>query len=88
MGACGMGLGIVGVAQGTFAAEAIGAMIGLFLITILLGYHPPRRFRTLFSFEAFKTLTVINFDIMVRSFVLLAAFACSRASAQALERIN
>lgn len=69
------GLGIAGVAHGTLAAEMLGALSGLAIIYGILGYRLPVSRHHFLSLEAFKRLTKMNSDIMVRSFVLLAAFA-------------
>jgi MATE family multidrug resistance protein len=70
-----LGYGIAGVAWATVASELVAALAGLAICRGLLDpAHRPSRTQVL-RLDAFRRLVRLNADIMVRSFVLLGAFA-------------
>lgn len=70
-----LGYGIAGVAWATLAAEALACMTGLALCWSMMDPDSlPSRARIV-SMAAWKRLVNLNADIMVRSFVLVFAFA-------------
>lgn len=69
------GLGLEGVAMGTVAAEAVGAVFGFIIVGKVVGIHRNLSAHAIFQWPAFKNLIQINSDIMIRSFALLMAFA-------------
>ncbi|MCV0395939.1 MAG: MATE family efflux transporter [Rhizobiaceae bacterium] len=70
-----LGWGIAGVAWGTVIAETLGAIVGLVIIVVRFGRlgRVPRAMLT--DLTAFRRMAAVNRDIMIRSFVLLGAFA-------------
>ncbi len=75
--ALGLGLhwGVAGVAWGTMVGETVGALVGLAIV--MRGFSPadrPPRAEIL-SRQAIGALFALNRDILIRSFVLLIAFA-------------
>ena len=73
----GLGLewGIAGVAWGTFAGETIGIFAG-FLIVVTRFERADRPSRAeIFARERLRALFSLNRDIMIRTFVLIGAFA-------------
>lgn len=70
-----LGYGIEGVAWATVIAELVASVVGLLLCRALMDVrHRPSRARIAHR-SAWKRLFNLNGDIMVRSFVLLFAFA-------------
>lgn len=71
----GLGLGVAGVGWAAVIAEAVTAIVGL---TVCIGLMDrtarPGRLRIL-NAAAFRRMLSVNGDIMIRSFVLLFAFA-------------
>lgn len=78
----GAGWGVAGIAAAGVGAEALALAVGLLFVALDgRGAAWPARAR-IFSAEAFRAMAAINRDIMIRSFVLLGAFAFfSRQSA-------
>ena len=70
-----MGWGVAGVAWATVVAEAVAACIGLTLLILRFRRLPPLAPGALRNVAALKTMFALNRDIMIRSFVLLGAFA-------------
>ncbi|MEO3386324.1 MATE family efflux transporter [Mesorhizobium sp. CAU 1741] len=70
-----MGWGIAGVAWATVGAEAMAATIGVSVLVLRFRRLPPLPEGALRNIEALKTMFALNRDIMIRSFVLLGAFA-------------
>lgn len=70
-----LGLGFIGVAWGTVAAETTGAAAGVLVAWPLLRARPqPARARVL-AWPRFRALFLLNRDIMIRSLALIFAFA-------------
>ena len=70
-----MGLGLEGVAWGTVCGEFAGAALGMALLLRrfgMAGFVPLVR---VFDWPALGAMMVLNRDIMIRTFVLLGAFA-------------
>jgi len=66
--------GVAGVAWGTMVGETVGAVVGLLIV--LRGFdraHRPTR-TEIFSRHRLAELFALNRDILIRTFVLLAAF--------------
>ncbi|MBI1621038.1 MATE family efflux transporter [Aquamicrobium sp. cd-1] len=70
-----MGWGIAGVAWATVCAEALAAILGLCVLVARFRRLPPLAKGALRNVEALKVMFALNRDIMIRSFVLLGAFA-------------
>jgi len=70
-----MGWGIAGVAWGTVTGELLGALVGAAIV--LPRFRRGRRLRPgeVFDAAAFRAMMALNRDIMIRTFVLVAAFA-------------
>ncbi len=75
--ALGLGLhwGVAGVAWGTMVGETVGALVGLAIV--MKGFSPAERpiRAEILSRQAIGALFALNRDILIRSFVLLIAFA-------------
>lgn len=71
----GLGWGIAGIAWGTFAGETIGMLAGFLIVVTRFdrAYRPTRA--EIFARERMKALFSLNRDIMIRTFVLIGAFA-------------
>ncbi|WP_026613309.1 MATE family efflux transporter [Ensifer aridi] len=69
-----LGWGVAGVAVGTVAGEAIGALVGFAIVYGRFDKRDAPDWVTIFAGERLKALLGLNRDIMIRSFVLLAAF--------------
>jgi len=69
------GLGVAGAAWGTLAAEAIAAAAGLALAAAKVRGRPLPRAATVFDLAQLRRMMAVNGDMMIRSFVLLFAFA-------------
>lgn len=68
-----LGWGVAGVAWGTMIGETLGAVSGLLIV--LRGFAGARPSRTeIFSRQKLAQLFALNRDILIRTFVLLAAF--------------
>ena len=70
-----LGWGIKGVAWGTVGGELVGAVAGLTLVLMRFRRAPRLNRAELFDVAAIGRMVSVNRDIMIRSFVLLAAFA-------------
>ncbi len=71
----GLGWGLEGVAWGTVIAEAVGFALGIAIVTTRFGRLGPMRPGALRDMGRLKAMLALNRDIMIRSFVLLGAFA-------------
>ncbi|OBZ96679.1 XRE family transcriptional regulator [Pararhizobium polonicum] len=69
-----LGWGVMGVALATVSGEVIGAIVGFAIVYGRFDRTVAPSWATIFSVERLKPLFGLNRDIMVRSFVLLAAF--------------
>lgn len=68
-----LGWGVAGVAWGTMIGETIGAISGLLIVLRgFTGARPPRA--EIFARAKLSQLFALNRDILIRTFVLLAAF--------------
>jgi multidrug resistance protein, MATE family len=68
-----LGWGVAGVAWGTMIGETIGTVAGLLIVLRgFAGARPPRT--EIFSPAKLRQLFALNRDILIRTFVLLAAF--------------
>lgn len=70
-----LGWGLEGVAWGTVLGEAFGFAVGIAVLTTRFGRRGPLRPGALRDMARLKAMLVLNRDIMIRSFALLAAFA-------------
>lgn len=70
-----MGWGVAGVAWATVVAEAIAALAGMAVLLPRFRTMPALPRGALGNVEALKAMFALNRDIMIRSFVLLGAFA-------------
>ncbi|TKT74283.1 MATE family efflux transporter [Aquamicrobium sp. LC103] len=70
-----LGWGIAGVAWGTVIAEVTAALIGLTILVARFRKLPPLARGALANVQALGAMFALNRDIMIRSFVLLGAFA-------------
>ena len=78
-----LGWGVAGVAWGAVGGELIGLLVGLAVLALRFRNSVwPSRVRV-FDTEALLSMMTLNRDIMIRSFVLLAAFALFTASGRA-----
>ncbi len=78
-----LGWGLEGVAWATVIGETLAMAIGLAFVMRRFRRTPPMRRGALRDTVALKAMFVLNRDIMIRSFVLLGAFALlTRAGAQ------
>lgn len=69
-----LGWGVAGVAVGTVAGEVIGAILGFMIVYRRFDRRDAPGRATIFAADRLKALFGLNRDIMIRSFVLLAAF--------------
>lgn len=69
-----LGWGVMGVALATVTGEIIGAVVGFAVVFARFDRSVAPSWATVFSPERLKPLFGLNRDIMIRSFVLLAAF--------------
>ncbi|MDQ0455277.1 MATE family efflux transporter [Rhizobium paknamense] len=69
-----LGWGVRGVAWGAFAGEATALVAGLTLIFAKRGGQPLPSLPTLLDRQELRRLFTLNRDILIRSFVLVAAF--------------
>ena len=69
----GLGLGVAGVAWAAFIAEAVTAAIGI--VVTLWMMSGPLDWPGILDPTAFRRMLTVNGDIMIRSFILLFAFA-------------
>lgn len=69
------GWGILGVAWAAVFAEALAAATGLLLLVLRFRRLPPLAKGALRNIAALKVMFALNRDIMIRSFVLVGAFA-------------
>lgn len=69
-----LGWGVMGVALATVTGEAVGALVGFAIVYARFDRTFAPSWTTIFSTERLKPLFGLNRDIMIRSFVLLAAF--------------
>lgn len=71
----GLGWGIAGIAWGTFIGETVGMLAGLAIVVSRFDRaHRPSRSEVL-ARDRLKALFSLNRDIMIRTFVLIGAFA-------------
>lgn len=70
-----LGWGLEGVAWGTVGGEALAMLIGLVFVVHRFRRMPAMRHGAVTDMTAHKAMFVLNRDIMIRSFVLLGAFA-------------
>ena len=70
-----MGWGVAGVAWATVVAEGAAVVIGMAILVPRFRRLPPLAPSVLRNMEALKVMFALNRDIMIRSFVLLGAFA-------------
>lgn len=70
-----LGWGIEGVAWATVIAEAVAALVGLGIAWHRLSRAGRVSWKSIFDRAALSKLVGVNFDIMIRSFCLLLAFA-------------
>ncbi|MBP1858215.1 MATE family efflux transporter [Rhizobium herbae] len=69
-----LGWGVMGVALATVTGEVVGAIVGFAIVYARFDRTVAPGWATIFSAERLKPLFGLNRDIMIRSFVLLAAF--------------
>lgn len=69
------GWGVEGVAWAAVAGEAAGTLVGLAVLLKRFSRKPLISRARILDGQAFRRLFVLNRDIMIRSFALLAAFA-------------
>lgn len=70
-----LGWGLEGVAWGTVGGEALAMVIGLVFVVRRFRKMPAMRQGAITDLPALKAMFALNRDIMIRSFVLLGAFA-------------
>jgi putative MATE family efflux protein len=70
-----LGWGLEGVAWGTVGGEALAMLIGLVFVVRRFRRMPAIRQGAVTDMVALKAMFALNRDIMIRSFVLLGAFA-------------
>jgi MATE family multidrug resistance protein len=70
-----LGWGVTGVAWGAVGGELIGLVAGVAVLARRFRNSSWPARRRVFDPEALGAMMTLNFDIMIRSFVLLAAFA-------------
>jgi MATE family multidrug resistance protein len=70
-----LGWGVAGVAWGTFGGELAAMLLGMAILLRRFSASPALDRTRLFDRRAFASMIALNRDIMIRSFVLLAAFA-------------
>ncbi|MCX8278984.1 MATE family efflux transporter [Phyllobacterium sp. 0TCS1.6C] len=70
-----LNLGVAGVAWAAVAAETIAAILGIGIVLSGFGRIIPISLRMLLGPPAVKRLMVFNRDILIRTFVLMGAFA-------------
>ena len=70
-----LGWGIAGVAWGTVGGELAGAIAGMAIVLRRFRRLPPLGLARILDLAALSSMFALNRDIMIRSFVLLAAFA-------------
>jgi putative MATE family efflux protein len=70
-----LGWGIAGVAWGTVSGEAVAAVTGVALLALRFRRQATLSRSRLMDVDAVLRMVVLNRDIMIRSFALLAAFA-------------
>lgn len=68
------GLGVAGVAWGTVAGETIGMFAGLALVHRSFGGLKPPPLRVLLERSRLREVFALNRDLLIRTFVLLAAY--------------
>ncbi|KQY23966.1 MATE family efflux transporter [Rhizobium sp. Root482] len=69
-----LGWGVMGVAMATMLGEVVGAIVGFAIVYRRFDRAKAPDLAMIFSTERLKPLFGLNRDIMIRSFVLLAAF--------------
>jgi len=69
-----LGWGVMGVALATVIGEVVGAIVGLVVVVRRFDSAVSPTWATVFERSRLKLLFGLNRDIMIRSFVLLAAF--------------
>ncbi|MEM1040055.1 MAG: MATE family efflux transporter [Pseudomonadota bacterium] len=68
-------MGIAGVAWATVAAQAVAALLGIGIFLHLTRAKPRPNRAQIFDVQRMVRLMVVNRDIMIRSFILMFAFA-------------
>lgn len=71
----GLEWGLAGVAWGTVIAESVAAAAGMVILMGSFRRYPSPRIRSVLNRPAMGRMFTINRDIMIRSFMLLTAFA-------------
>jgi MATE family multidrug resistance protein len=69
-----LGWGVMGVALATVIGETVGALVGFAIVYARFDRSSSLAWKEVFSMARLKPLFGLNRDIMIRSFVLLAAF--------------
>lgn len=70
-----MGWGVAGVAWGTVIGELLGALAGAALVLPRFARGRRLSLAEIADWPAFRTMMAVNRDIMIRTFLLVAAFA-------------
>lgn len=70
-----LGWGIAGVAWGTVTGEVLGTLAGAAIVLPRFRGGPRLRWAQVFDAAAFRAMLALNRDIMIRTFVLVGAFA-------------
>ncbi|OHV73287.1 MATE family efflux transporter [Ensifer sp. LCM 4579] len=70
-----LGWGVAGVAIATVTGEVVGAILGFLIVLGRFDRQDAPGWAAVFARDRLKALFGLNRDIMIRSFVLLAAFA-------------
>jgi multidrug resistance protein, MATE family len=70
-----MGWGLAGVAWATVTGEVLASLIGMAILMLRFRRLPPLRKGAVLDLARIKAMFALNRDIMIRSFVLLGAFA-------------
>ncbi len=70
-----MGWGVVGVATATVTGEIVGALVGFAIVYGRFDRQDAPSWAMIFDRERLRPLFTLNRDILIRSFVLVAAFA-------------
>lgn len=71
----GLGWGIAGIAWGTFTGETVGMLVGLAIVVSRFERADRPSRAEIFAPARLKALFSLNRDIMIRTFVLIGAFA-------------
>ena len=71
----GLGWGVAGIAWGTFTGETVGMLAGLLIVVTRFDRAQRPARAEIFARARMKALFSLNRDIMIRTFVLIGAFA-------------